>query len=73
MKDKVGLFTVYGFYKEISDLIFVMNGYKPSKKGLIVGGPDDLNDRILGAEYYDPAIWQKEQPTCLLTIRRRPR
>lgn len=51
--DKIGLVTVYGFYKEISDLIFTMNGYKPSKKGLIVGGPSDLDDRILGAEYYN--------------------
>jgi TonB-dependent receptor len=51
--DRIGLFTVYGFYKEISDLIFTMNGYKPSKKGFIVGGPADLDSRILGAEYYD--------------------
>jgi TonB-dependent receptor len=52
--DKIGLFTIYGFYKEISDLIFTMNGYKPSKKGQIVGGPADLDSRILGAEYYNP-------------------
>jgi outer membrane receptor protein involved in Fe transport len=45
---------VYGFYKEISDLIFTMNGYKPSKKGQIVGGPADLDSRILGSEYYNP-------------------
>ncbi len=65
MKPKVGLLTVYGFYKEISDLIFVMNGYKPSKKGLIVGGPEDLDDRILGAEYYDPLYLAKEGTTNL--------
>jgi TonB-dependent receptor len=53
MKPKIGLFTIFGFYKEIQDLIFTMNDYKPSKKGLIVGGPDDIDDRILGAEYYD--------------------
>jgi outer membrane receptor protein involved in Fe transport len=63
MKPKFGLFTVYGFYKQISDLIFVMRGYKPSKKGLIVGGPDDLDDRILGAEYYDPSFLKKEGST----------
>ncbi|NTV83728.1 MAG: TonB-dependent receptor, partial [Bacteroidales bacterium] len=62
---KVGLFTVYGFYKEISDLIFVMNGYKPFKKGLIVGGPADLNDRILGAEYYDPFYLKADGQTNL--------
>ncbi len=65
MNDKVGLFTVYGFYKDISDLIFVMHGYKPGKKGLIVGGPADLNSRILGAEYYDPIYLKKEGTTDL--------
>jgi TonB-dependent receptor len=65
MKPKIGLFTIYGFYKEISDLIFVMRGYKPSKKGLIVGGPDDLDDRILGAEYYDDRFLQVEGTTDL--------
>jgi TonB-dependent receptor len=63
MKDKIGLFTVYGFYKDISDLIFVMRGYKPSKKGTIIGGPDDLDDRILGAEYYDPRYLKMEGST----------
>ncbi len=65
MKDKVGLFTVYGFFKDISDLIFVMRGYKPGKKGLIEGGPSDLDDRILGAEYYDPINLKKEATTDL--------
>jgi hypothetical protein len=52
MKSKIGLLTVYGFYKEITDLAFTMNGYKPIKKGNIVGGPDDLDDRLLGEEYF---------------------
>ena len=65
IKSKVGLFTVYGFYKEISDLIFVMGGYKPNKKGSIVGGPDDLDDRILGAEYYDEFYLNLEGQTNL--------
>ena len=65
MKPKVGLFTVYGFYKEISDLVFVMGGYKPSKKGSIVGGPEDLDDRILGAEYYDEFYLNLEGQTDL--------
>ena len=63
--DKIGLFTVYGFYKEISDLIFTMNGYKPYKKGLIVGGPADLDSRILGAEYYDPFYLKADGTTNL--------
>jgi TonB-dependent receptor len=56
MQPKVGLFTVYGFYKQIDDLVFVMNDYKPAKKGVIIGGPEDLDDRILGAEYYNPLL-----------------
>ena len=52
--NKFGLFTLYGFYKEIDDLIFGMNNYKPSKKGQIVGGPEDLDSRLLGMEHYDP-------------------
>ena len=63
--DKIGLFTVYGFYKEISDLIFTMNGYKPYKKGLIVGGPADLDSRILGAEYYNPFYLKADGTTNL--------
>jgi len=63
--DKIGLVTVYGFYKEVSDLIFTMNGYKPYKKGLIVGGPSDLNDRILGSEYYNDFYLKADGTTNL--------
>lgn len=52
--NKYGMFTIYGFYKEIDDLIFGMSNYKPSKKGNIVGGPEDLDERLLGMEHYDP-------------------
>jgi outer membrane receptor protein involved in Fe transport len=53
MNKKIGLFTVYGFYKNVSDLVFTMNQYYPNKKGEIIDGPADLDDRLLGAEYYD--------------------
>jgi TonB-dependent receptor len=53
-ENKFGLFTIYGFYKEIEDLIFQMSNYKPSKKGQIVGGPEDLDSRLLGMEHFDP-------------------
>lgn len=53
IQSKLGLLTVYGFYKVIDDLVFTMNGYKPAIKNDIVGGPEDLPDRLLGAEYYD--------------------
>lgn len=63
MQSKIGLFTVFGFYKEIDDLIFNMDNYKPNKKGQIVGGPEDLNDRILGNEYYDEFFVKKGSRT----------
>jgi len=63
--DKYGLFTVYGFYKEIDDLIFGMNNYKPYKKGRIVGGPEDLDDRLLGMEHYDPNYVAEATQTSL--------
>ena len=56
MQPKIGLLTVYGFYKEIDDLVFVMNGYKPAKKGLIIDGPEGLDERMLGTEYYNPLM-----------------
>lgn len=51
--NKVGLFSLYGYYKEVDDLIFYMRDYLPKRKGLILGGPDDLDNRILGPEYYN--------------------
>ena len=65
MQPKIGLLTVYGFYKDIDDLVFVMNNYKPAKKGLIIGGPDDLDDRILGEEYYNPLFLTPASTTNL--------
>ena len=65
MQPKIGLFTVYGFYKQIDDLVFMMDGYKPAKKGVIIGGPDDLDDRILGEEYYNPLFLQPSSTTNL--------
>ncbi len=52
-KPKVGLFTVYGFFKVIDDLIFNMGNYQPAKDTLIVDGPDDINDKLLPPGYYD--------------------
>jgi TonB-dependent receptor len=58
--NNIGLFSVYGYYKEIDDLIFHMNNYFPKKYDRIVGGPSDLRDRILGPEYYDERIVLKQ-------------
>jgi TonB-dependent receptor len=65
MQPKIGLLTVYGFYKEIDDLVFVMDGYKPAKKGLIIDGPEGLDDRILGEEYYNPLFLDDASTTDL--------
>ena len=65
MQPKIGLFTVYGFYKDIRDLVFIMNRYYPAKKGVIIGGPDDLDDRILGPEFYNPLLLKEGSNTNL--------
>lgn len=65
MQPKIGLLTVFGFYKDIDDLVFVMNGYKPAKKGVILEGPEGLDDRILGPEYYNPLFLQPASTTNL--------
>jgi TonB-dependent receptor len=64
MKPKVGLLTVYGFYKVIDDLIFSMP-YRPAKYGDIVGGPADLDDRLLGPDYYNEAYLVESSETNL--------
>lgn len=51
--NKLGLFSAFVYYKEIQDLIFGMQNYKPDKKGDIIGGPSDIEDRMLGNEYFN--------------------
>ena len=65
MQPKIGLLTVYGFYKEIEDLVFIMNSYKPAKKGDILNGPEGLDDRILGEEYYNALYMSPARTTNL--------
>ena len=51
----VGLVTVNLFYKEISDLIYAMQGYTPFYPFPVTGAPSDIYDRIPGptSGYYD--------------------
>jgi outer membrane receptor protein involved in Fe transport len=56
MKPKFGLFTVFGFYKVIDDLIFTMNDYRPNRNDKIVDGPDNLPERLISPDYYDPSF-----------------
>ncbi|MEN8202668.1 MAG: TonB-dependent receptor [Bacteroidota bacterium] len=64
-KPKIGLFTIYGFYKRIEDLSFVMRAFEPNKMDKIVGGPDDLKDRLLGSEYYEQVYLDRNVRTDL--------
>ena len=63
IQPKLGLLTVYGFYKEVSDLVFVLRNYKPNRADEIVGGPEDLRDRLIGPEYYDPLYMSQQGQT----------
>jgi TonB-dependent receptor len=49
----IGLFTVTGFYKEISDLIYAMQNFYPFFPNPIQGAPADLFDRFPGKAYFD--------------------
>lgn len=51
----LGLFSMYGYYKEIDDLVYYMRDYFPNKYGLIVDGPEDLEERLIGPDYYNDA------------------
>ncbi len=63
MQPKLGLLTVYGFYKEVSDLVFVLSDYRPNRLDDITGGPEDLRDRLIGPEYYDPLYMSQQGKT----------
>lgn len=54
----IGLFTVDGFYKEISNLIYSMQNYYPFSPYPIVDAPSDLLDRLPGKSYFDTS-WAK--------------
>jgi TonB-dependent receptor len=56
----IGLFTVNGFYKEISDLIYAMQNYYPYFPDPIQGAPADLFDRLPGKDYFNSG-WANSQ------------
>jgi len=62
--NKVGLFTINGFYKEITDLIFPMT-YFPKKLGHIGNAPKEIEESLLGAEYFDPRFVKSSYYTSL--------
>ena len=56
--NNIGLFTVNGFYKEISNLIYTMNNYYPFLTSPVIGGPADIRNRLPAPAYYD-TVWGK--------------
>jgi TonB-dependent receptor len=51
----IGLFTVNGFYKEITNLVYGMQNYYPYAPIPIQGAPADLASRLPGKSYFDSA------------------
>jgi TonB-dependent receptor len=51
----IGLFTVNGFYKEISDLIYSMQNFYPFFPNPIQGAPAGFFDRLPSKAYFDSA------------------
>ena len=51
--NNIGLFTVNLFYKEITDLIYVMNDYQPFLTAPVAGAPANIRDRLPAPAYYD--------------------
>jgi TonB-dependent receptor len=49
----LGLFTINGFYKEISDLVYSMPGYMPGRRADIVDATADMLNRLPGYEFFD--------------------
>ncbi len=65
MTPKFGLFTIYGFYKKIDNLVFTMTDYPIINNGEIVDAPEEMYDRLVGEEYYDPQYLSNGSKTNL--------
>jgi TonB-dependent receptor len=65
--NEIGLFTVGGFYKEISDLIISLANYQPYQNATWMNNPADLPGRLPALTYYD-TTWFSGNPTAAATI-----
>jgi TonB-dependent receptor len=63
----LGLFTVNGFYKEISDLVYTMPFYMPARREDIVQAPADMLERLPGYEYFDSTYFKSSTNKNLTT------
>ncbi|GLR18765.1 TonB-dependent receptor [Portibacter lacus] len=50
--NKIGLFTVNAFYKEVTGFIFTMNNYFPLRNDRIINAPSTFLDGLPGEELY---------------------
>jgi TonB-dependent receptor len=61
----IGLFTVNGFYKEISNLISSIQNFYPYSPYPIIGAPSDLSQRLPGKNYFDSS-WNNSKQRALV-------
>jgi TonB-dependent receptor len=65
--NEIGLFTVGGFYKEISNLVISLANYQPFQNATWMNYPADLPGRLPALTYFD-TTWFSENPTASATI-----
>jgi TonB-dependent receptor len=63
----LGLITINGFYKEISDLVYSMPFYMPARRADIVQAPADMLNRLPGFEYFDSTFFAAATNKSLTT------
>jgi outer membrane receptor for ferrienterochelin and colicin len=65
--NEIGLFTVGGFYKEISGLLVSLANYQPYQATTWLNYPADLPGRLPPLAYYD-TTWFAQNPVAAATI-----
>ena len=65
--NEIGLFTVGGFYKEISNLLISLANYQPYQTASWMHFPADLPGRLPPLPYYD-TTWFAQNPVASTTI-----
>jgi len=66
--NEIGLFTVGGFYKEISNLVVTLANYQPYLNRTWVNIPADLPGRLPALSYYDTTWFASGNQTSAATI-----
>jgi TonB-dependent receptor len=63
----IGLFSVNGFYKQIDNLTYNIQGYNASKMAYFYGTPSDILNRLPQFNYFDAAFLQNN-PGATMTL-----